>query len=76
MRPIAVVIAVFGVLAAIAAILYFALPAHSLPALLPGRVAHITGHRNRRGAGAAVVAVVLFVLAWVVAKHDASAPAA
>ena len=76
MRPLAVVIAVFGVLAAIAAILYFALPAHSLPALLPGRVAHITGHRYRRGAGAAVVAVVLFVLAWVVAKHDASAPAA
>lgn len=76
MRPIAIAIAVLGVLAAVAAILYFALPAHSLPSLLPGRVAHINGHRNRRGAAAAVVAVVLFGLAWMVAKHDASVPAA
>ena len=75
MRPIAIALAVLGVLAAIAAILYFALPAHSLPMILPGRVAHISGHRNRRGAAALVVAIVLFVLAWMVAKRDQSVPA-
>ena len=70
MRPLAIVIAVLGALALIAAILYFALPAHSLPFFLPGKVAHINGHRNRRGIAAAVAAVVLFVVAYIVAKRD------
>ena len=70
MRPLAVALAVLGVLAAIAAILYFALPAHALPAFLPGRVAHINGHRNRRGIAAAVVAIVLLLLAYLVAKRE------
>lgn len=75
MRPLAIVIAVLGALALIAAILYFALPAHSLPAFLPGKVAHVNGHRNRRGIAAALVGVALFVVAYVVAKRDQASAA-
>lgn len=70
MRPLAILLAVLGVLALVAAILYFALPAHSLPSFLPGHVAHVNGHRNRRGIAAAVVAFILLVLAWMVARRE------
>lgn len=76
MRTLAIVLGVLGVLAAIAAILYFALPAHDLPGFLPGHVAHVTGHRNRRGIAAAVVAVVLFLVAWMVDQRARTSGAA
>jgi hypothetical protein len=55
-----VVLGVLGVLAVVAAILYFALPAHSLPGFLPGHVAGVTGHRSKRGIAALVLAVIFF----------------
>jgi hypothetical protein len=58
MRIVAAVLFVLGAIALVVSILYFALPAHSLPSFLPGRVAGITGHRNRRGAGSLVLAVL------------------
>lgn len=65
MKIIAAVLFVLGALALICAILYFALPAHSLPGFLPGHVAKITGHRNRRGIAALVVAILFFAVgAW------------
>jgi hypothetical protein len=65
MRILAAVLFVLGAIALIVAVLYFALPAHSLPSFLPGRVAHINGHRNRRGIGALVVAILLLAIgAW------------
>ena len=75
MRPIAIALVVLGVLATIAAVLYFALPAHSLPAFLPGRVANVDGHRNRRGIAGLVAAAVFFGLAWMVARRDDTASA-
>jgi len=62
LRIVAAVLFGLGVLALICAILYFALPAHSLPAFLPGKVAHINGHRNRRGIAAIVVAILLIAV--------------
>jgi hypothetical protein len=62
LRIAAAVLFVLGVLALICAILYFALPAHSLPGFLPGHVAKITGHRNRRGIAALVVAILLIAV--------------
>ncbi len=65
LRIVAAVLFVLGIIAAVAAIMYFALPAHSLPSFLPGQVAHINGHRNRRGFGALVLAILLFAVgAW------------
>jgi NADH:ubiquinone oxidoreductase subunit 2 (subunit N) len=60
------VLVIVGVLAAVVAVVYFVEPVHSLPSFFPGH-AHVgTGHRNKRGAAAAVVAVVLWVIAIVV----------
>lgn len=70
MRPLAIVLAVLGALALIAAILYFALPSHALPFFLPGKRLHVNGHDNRRGIAGAVAAVVLLVIAYIVAKRD------
>ncbi|HVB06041.1 MAG TPA: hypothetical protein VNF07_07360 [Acidimicrobiales bacterium] len=75
LRIAAAVLFVLGAIAIIVAILYFALPAHSLPSFLPGRVAHINGHRNRRGIAAVVVAIVLLAVGgW--AYSNARRPAA
>ena len=67
-----VVLAVVGILAAIAAIMYFAEPIHSLPSFFPGHHAleagHPavgTGHYHKGGAGAALVAVVCIAAAVV-----------
>ena len=61
-----VVLVVLGLLAAAVAIVYFVVPAHSLPSFIPGHVAHETGHRTKRGTAAAIVAAVLLVAAVVV----------
>jgi drug/metabolite transporter (DMT)-like permease len=76
-----IVLAVIGVLAAIVAIEYFTVSIHSLPSFIPGR-RPVSGHYHKRGAVAALIAVVAFVAAAVLAnrfrKEDiaaASAPA-
>jgi len=58
------VLAIIGVLAAVVAIIYFTVPIHSLPSFIPGH-RHIYGHYRKRGAGAALVAVVALVAAVV-----------
>jgi uncharacterized membrane protein YidH (DUF202 family) len=74
-----IVLAIIGVLAAIVAIEYFVVPIHSLPSFIPGR--HATaGHYRKRGAAAALIAVVAFVAAGLLAvrfrREDAvAAPA-
>jgi uncharacterized membrane protein HdeD (DUF308 family) len=74
MKWLALVLAVIGVLAGIAAIIYFTVPAHSLPSVLgPVQCAkHWTQkycdsiHRKHRGEAAAVAAGVFLVLAGLV----------
>jgi hypothetical protein len=75
-----IVLAIIGVLAAIVAIEYFVVPIHSLPSFIPGRH-HTAGHYRKRGAAAALVAVVTLVAAGILAirfrREDAAgAPAA
>ena len=74
MKWLALVLGILGVLAGIAAIVYYTVPAHSLPSVL-GAVPcakHWTQtycdsiHRVRRGQAAAVAAGVLLVLAGLV----------
>lgn len=72
-----IVLAVIGVLAAIVAIEYFVVPIHSLPSMLGHR--QTGGHYRKRGAAAALVAVVAFVGAGLLAvriRRQDAAPAA
>jgi hypothetical protein len=60
-----IVLAVIGVLAAIAAVEYLTLPIHSLPSVLGGKHAlvhgqHVRGHYHKRGYAAVVVAILAF----------------
>jgi uncharacterized membrane protein len=63
-----VVLAIIGVLAAIVAIEYFTVQIHSLPSFIPGRHA-VYGHYRKRGAFAALVAIVAFVAAGLLAAR-------
>ena len=53
-----VVLAIIGILAAIVAIEYFVVPIHSLPSYIPGYHHHKRGHYHKRGAIAALIAVI------------------
>ena len=68
MTPIKWLVAVLvllGALALAAAIVYFTVPAHSLPSIL-GTLPRTRAHRKRRGEAALAAAVVLWVIAVVV----------
>jgi hypothetical protein len=81
MKWLTAVLGVLGLLALIAAIMYFTIPAHSLPSFLgplhgPSVKAHV--HRKRRGEGAIAIAVVLWVIAGIVfyvGRRSAAGPA-
>jgi amino acid permease len=58
----ATVIAVLGVLAVIAAVIYFTTAGKSLPSIL-GQLPGYAGHRSKRGIAALVVGIVLLIAA-------------
>ena len=60
LRALAVVLLILAVVALAAAILYFALPARSLPSFM-GRVEGSTVHRSRRAIAGVVVGGLLLV---------------
>ena len=71
MKWLAAVIGVIGLLALIAGIIYFTVPAHSLPSFLgPLPHAAVKAHRKRRGDAAIAVAVVLWVIAGILFYVD------
>jgi uncharacterized membrane protein YidH (DUF202 family) len=55
-----IVLAIVGVLAAIVAVEYFTVAIHQLPSILGPH--HGRGHYRKRGAGAALIAVVAFAI--------------
>jgi hypothetical protein len=67
-RLVVLVLVVLGVLGIVAAILYFAEPAKSLPSVLPGHISGSTVHRNHRGIAALVIGVGFLVLAGLAAS--------
>gem|GEM_PF-1575109 len=74
MRNLGVVIlAALVVPGVVAGVLYFAVPARSLPSLLPGQVAGLPTNRSMRGIASVAIAVVLFGLAALVARQPRSA---
>jgi hypothetical protein len=58
-----IVLVIIGVLAAIVAVEYLTVSIHALPSWIPGHKVHGRGHYRKRGAGAAVIAFVAFVVA-------------
>ncbi len=65
MKWLTAVLGVLGLLALVAAIMYFTIPAHSLPSFL-GPLQRVNAHRKRRGEAAIALAVVLWVVAGIV----------
>jgi amino acid permease len=68
MKPIkwvVVILAVLGLLGIVAAVIYYSVPADSLPSFL-GALHHIKAHRRERGRDALVLGIVLLVLAAIV----------
>ncbi len=62
-----IILVVVGVLAAFVAIEYLTVQIHALPSYIPGQQALKYGHYRKRGALAALIAVIAFVLAAVLA---------
>jgi uncharacterized membrane protein required for colicin V production len=77
-----IVLAIIGILAAFVAIEYLTVAIHALPSYIPGaKPGHAHGHYRKRGALAALIALIAFVVAGVLAyrivKSDrAGAPVA
>ena len=74
-RVIAVVLGILGVLGVVAAIIYFAEPAKSLPSVLPGHLSGVTAHRNKRAVAALVIGLALLAVAGYTAYTDRRHPA-
>ena len=75
---IAAICAILGIIAIIYAIIYVAVPIHSLPGFVPGKKA-ITGHYHKRAFFSAVIGIVLLAIAvylGVTIRRDAAVPVA
>jgi uncharacterized membrane protein len=59
---ISVICAIVGVIALIVAVIYLAVPIHSLPGFIPGKKA-VGGHYHKRAFISAVIGVVLLAIA-------------
>ena len=62
-RLIVLVLVVLGLLGIVAAIVYFAEPAKSLPSVLPGHISGSTVHRTKRGVAALIIGLGFLILA-------------
>jgi len=69
MRGVAIVL---GVVFAVIAVVYWAVPADSLPAFFPGAEASLARLRVKHGIAAAVVAVLFFAWAWYSGRQRAA----
>ncbi|MFL5031878.1 MAG: hypothetical protein ACJ8E1_18570 [Xanthobacteraceae bacterium] len=69
MRIIAIILALVF---AIIAVVYWVLPAGSLPTFFPGFEAGSSHIHLKHGIAAAVVAIILFALAWFAGRSGAS----
>ena len=57
-----------GVLAIAGGIIYFAEPAKSPPAFVPGNAAHLPGRHTRRGLAGIIAGAVLLIIAVITAR--------
>jgi amino acid permease len=71
-RAIAAIVVIIGVVAVIVGVIYFVVPAGSLPSFIPGHLAGVTNKHTNRGMAGIVVGVVLVVLALVLGRGSRS----
>jgi hypothetical protein len=71
---ISAICAVLGIIALIYAVIYLAVPIHSLPGFVPGKTA-VNGHYHKRAAISGVIGIVLLAIAIVVALRSGSSTA-
>lgn len=60
---ISAICAILGIIAIIVAVIYVAVPIHSLPGFVPGKKA-IPGHYHKRALLSAVIGIVLLAIAF------------
>jgi uncharacterized membrane protein len=74
---ICAVCAVLGVIAIIIAVIYLAVPIHSLPGFVPGKKVGYNGHYHKRALLAAIIGIVLLAIAvfvgWPARRQNATA---
>ncbi len=63
-RTVAILAGLAGVALVALAIVYFALPAHALPGLIPGHEAGSNRHHIKHGIAALLLGLAAFALAW------------
>ncbi len=61
---------ILGIIFLILAIVYFAIPAGSLPNFLPGFEAGSEHVHAKHGVAALIVAIVLFVISWYAGRNS------
>jgi hypothetical protein len=73
-----VLFAIIAVVFIVAAVIYLAIPAKSLPSFIPGHIAGSTGHHPLKATGSFVVGIIFAVGAWftLAYKPKPQAPAA
>ena len=71
MRLVVLVAYVLAIICAIAAIIYITTQAGSLPTFIPGYAADSTRIHSTHALAAAIAAVVLFIIGWVVGRSRA-----
>jgi hypothetical protein len=63
------IVYVLAIVCAIAAVMYFVMPAGSLPTFMPGYIASSSHIHTTHAIVAAVAAVVLFVIGWLLGRR-------
>jgi preprotein translocase subunit SecY len=61
---LAVLFAIVAVIGVVAAVIYLAEPAKSLPSFIPGHIAGSSGHHPLKATGSFVVGIIFAVGAW------------
>ncbi|HLM94782.1 MAG TPA: hypothetical protein VK283_00620 [Acidimicrobiales bacterium] len=69
LKWLSVVLGVLGLLSLVVAVIYFSVPAHSLPSFL-GPLNRVQAHRKRRGEAAIALTVVLAVIVGILVYVD------
>jgi hypothetical protein len=70
-RALALLVLAIGLVLLAVAIVYFAVPAKSLPSFIPGHVRGVSAHRVKRATAAAVLGLASLVLAYLLAAGAA-----
>jgi hypothetical protein len=68
-RPMKMIAYLLAIICVIAAVMYFVIPAGQLPTFMPGYLAGSSHIHTTHAIAAAVAAVVLFVLGWILGRR-------